>query len=110
MPQKPHRLNNSGNAGAQGVQPPADQQENVQAQATVQAQTTTVITTKQLTVKISELPPVASITDDTIIPVVVSGSNYKTTAADLAAYVDSGSGSQGNQGPQGAQGIEGAQG
>lgn len=77
---------------------------------TVQPQSTTFISTKQLTVKISELPLLEVISDETVLPVVDDGVNYKVTALDLASYVDAGAGSQGNQGPQGSQGSQGFQG
>jgi hypothetical protein len=56
---------------------------------TVQPQSTTFISTKQLTVKISELPLLEVISDETILPVVDDGLNYKVTAFELAAYMGS---------------------
>jgi hypothetical protein len=68
--------------------------------------------TKQLTVKISDLPFPTDINDGTILPIVSSGVTSKTTAADMRNYVLNGivQGFQGEQGIQGDVGPQGSQG
>lgn len=62
------------------------------------------------TIKISNLPPSAGVTDSTIIPVVDSGVNKKITGSQIKTYIAANGGGVGATGPRGPVGFDGSRG